>query len=154
CTTELTDVPRVRCMNLRAHTAPPVTKRDPLAIYRDRRRYLAHAAHWKGAAMSSTRDRSLHENVSGNLQAPAATHDRVLRVLGLSRRPLQSGELQNALGLVANETTRACEWLTDRGYISAVQRSRAARQPMKQWALADKGRSWAKGQGALMPDRA
>lgn len=81
-------------------------------------------------------------------QPLAATHERVLRVLGLSRRPLQSGELQNALGLVPNETTRVCEWLTDRGYISAVQRGRA-QEAMKQWALADKGRSWAKGQGAL-----
>jgi len=101
--------------------------------------------------MSSTRDRSRHDSVPGDLHAPAATHERVLRVLGLSRRPLQSGELQNALGLVANETTRACAWLTNRGYISAVQRGRAAQQTKKQWALADKGRSWAKGQGALSP---
>ncbi|MEJ0038954.1 MAG: hypothetical protein WDO68_23295 [Gammaproteobacteria bacterium] len=76
--------------------------------------------------MSSTRDHSTFEIVSGDLQTLAATHERVLRVLGLSRRPLQSGELQNALGLVPNETTRVCEWLTDRGYISAVQRGRAA----------------------------
>ena len=102
--------------------------------------------------MSSTRDDRTHETASGDLQALAATHERVLRVLGLSRRPLQSGELQNALGLVPTETTRVCEWLTDRGYISAVQRGRAAQQAMKQWALADKGRSWAKGQGALIPD--
>jgi hypothetical protein len=102
--------------------------------------------------MSSTRDRRTHETASGDLQTLAATHERVLRVLGLSRRPLQSGELQNALGLVPNETTRVCEWLTDQGYISAVQRGRAAQQAMKQFALADKGRSWAKGQGALGPD--
>jgi hypothetical protein len=100
--------------------------------------------------MSSTRDRSIHETASGEMPTLAATHERVLRVLGLSRRPLQSGELQNALGLVPNETTRVCEWLTDRGYISAVQRGRAAQQAMQQWALADKGRSWAKGQGALV----
>ena len=104
--------------------------------------------------MSSTRDHTPHETASGDLQSLAATHERVLRVLGLSRRPLQSGELQNALGLVPNETTRVCEWLTDRGYISAVQRGRAAQQAMKQWALADKGRSWAKGQGALVPENA
>ena len=102
--------------------------------------------------MSSTRDPGTHETATGDLQTLAATHERVLRVLGLSRRPLQSGELQNALGLVPNETTRVCEWLTDRGYISAVQRGRAAQQAMKQWALADKGRSWAKGQGALNPE--
>jgi len=101
--------------------------------------------------MSSTRD-TTHENVSAELQTVAGAHERVLRVLGLSRRPLQSGELQNALGLVPTETTRVCEWLTDRGYISAVQRGRAAQQAMKQWALADKGRSWANGQGALIPD--
>jgi hypothetical protein len=85
-------------------------------------------------------------------QPLAATHERVLRVLGLSRRPLQSGELQNALGLVPNEAVRACAWLTDRGYISAVQRGRVAQQAKKQWALAQKGRSWAKGRGALGPD--
>lgn len=99
--------------------------------------------------MSSTGDRGIYETPSGEAPTLAATHERVLRVLGLSRRPLQSGELQNALGLVSNETTRVCEWLTDRGYISAVRRGRAAQQAMQQWALADKGRSWAKGQGAL-----
>lgn len=104
--------------------------------------------------MSSNRDRTTHETASGDLQSLAATHERVLRVLGLSRRPLQSGELQNALGLVPNETTRVCEWLTDRGYISAVQRGHAAQQAMKQWTLADRGRSWAKGQGALVPENA
>jgi len=102
--------------------------------------------------MSSTGDDSTLESASGDMQTLAATHERVLRVLGLSRRPLQSGELQNALGMVPNETMRVCEWLTDRGYISAVQRGRAAQQAMKQWALADKGRSWAKGQGALVPE--
>jgi hypothetical protein len=117
-------------------------------------RFYRNITHWKGHTMSSTRDRTPHETVSGDKQALAATHERVLRVLGLSRRPLQSGELQNALGLVPNETTRVCEWLTDRGYISAVQRGRAAQQAMKQWALADKGRSWAKGQGALVPENA
>jgi hypothetical protein len=104
--------------------------------------------------MSSTGDRTTRQTASGELQTLAATHERVLRVLGLSRRPLQSGELQNALGLVPNETTRVCEWLTDRGYISAVQRGRAAQQAMKQWTLADKGRSWAKGQGALVAEHA
>ena len=101
--------------------------------------------------MSSTRDRNTLQTMPGELQTLAVTHERVLRVLGLSSRPLQSGELQNALGLVPNETTSVCEWLTDRGYISAVQRGRA-RQAMTQWALADKGRSWAKGQGALIPE--
>src|SRR5690242_8846352 len=102
--------------------------------------------------MSSNRDRNTLGSASGDQQTPVGTQERVLRVLGLSRRPLQSGELQNALGLVPNETTSVCEWLTDRGYISAVQRGRAVQQAMKQWTLADKGRSWAKGQGALVPD--
>src|SRR5689334_17653703 len=102
--------------------------------------------------MSSIPDHHISETASGARQTLAATHERVLRVLGLSSRPLQSGELQNALGLVPNETVRACEWLTERGYISAVQGGRRARQAMTQWALADKGRSWARVQGALIPE--
>jgi hypothetical protein len=101
--------------------------------------------------MGSSSDRSRHPEFQAELQPLAVNHERVLRVLGLSRRPLQSGELQNALGLVPNETTSVCAWLTDRGYISTVQKGRAAQKAMKTWSLADKGRSWAKGQGALNP---
>ena len=104
--------------------------------------------------MSSTSDRSRHPAHQADLQQLAVDHERVLRVLGLSRRPLQSGELQNALGLVPNETSRVCEWLTDHGYISAVQKARAAQKAMQSWSLADKGRSWAKGHGALVPEGA
>jgi len=81
--------------------------------------------------------------------APGATHERILRVLGITRRPLQSGEIESALGLLANDAGRAFEWLTDHGYISTV-RARTPTQRSPLWSLADKGRSWAKGQGALM----
>ncbi|MEJ1961588.1 MAG: hypothetical protein WDO56_08620 [Gammaproteobacteria bacterium] len=101
--------------------------------------------------MSSTSDRSRFTE-QADLQTLAVNQERVLRVLGMSRRPLQSGELQNALGLVPNETTSVCEWLTDRGYISTVRAAgRAAQKTSQSWSLADKGRSWAKGQGALAP---
>jgi predicted ArsR family transcriptional regulator len=80
--------------------------------------------------------------------APSATHERILRVLGLTRRPLQSGEIESALGLLGNDARRAFEWLTDHGYISTV-RGRATTQRSPFWSLADKGRMWAKGQGAL-----
>ncbi len=32
--------------------------------------------------------------------------ERILRVLGITRRPLQSGEIENALGLLANDARR------------------------------------------------
>jgi len=104
--------------------------------------------------MSSTTDRSRLPAHQADVQQLAVDHERVLRVLGLSRRPLQSGELQNALGLVPNETNSVCEWLTDHGYISAVQKARAAHKAIQAWSLADKGRSWAKGHGALIPQGA
>jgi predicted ArsR family transcriptional regulator len=84
------------------------------------------------------------------LAVPSATQERILRVLGLTRRPLQSGEIENALGLVATEARRAFESLTDQGYISTVRGKAAAQKSMTSWSLADKGRSWAKGQGALL----
>jgi hypothetical protein len=82
-----------------------------------------------------------------DLAAPSATHERILRVLGLTRRPLQSGEIENALGL--SDSQRAFQWLTENGYISTV-RGRATTQRSPFWSLADKGRMWAKGQGALL----
>jgi len=63
----------------------------------------------------------------------------------MTQRPLQSGELENALGLVTSEARSACKWLTDHGYIS--------RGAMACWSLADKGRAWAKGQSALVAER-
>ncbi len=85
------------------------------------------------------------------LKAPSATHERILRLLGMTQRPLRSGELEGALGLVANEAGSACKWLTENGYIISTVRigKAAAQRAMTFWSLADKGRSWAKAQGAL-----
>ncbi len=92
------------------------------------------------------------DHAEQNLGAPDATHERILRLLGMTQRPLRSGELEGALGLVTNEARSACMWLTENGYItSTVRRGKAAAQrAMTGWALADKGRSWAKSQGALV----
>jgi predicted ArsR family transcriptional regulator len=102
--------------------------------------------------MSTTEDRRQTPN-DADLSALGAvqggTHERILRVLGLTSRPLQSGEIESALGLLANDARRAFEWLVDHGYISTVRgRTPAQRSPL--WSLADKGRMWARGQGALM----
>lgn len=84
--------------------------------------------------------------------APIATHERILRVLGMAQRPLKSGELEMALGLVSNEARTACQWLDDNGYIECTVRigKAAAQRAMTFWSLADKGRLWAKDQGALV----
>jgi predicted ArsR family transcriptional regulator len=86
------------------------------------------------------------------LEAPSATHERILRLLGMTQRPLRSGELENALGLFAGEARSACNWLTEKGYItSTVRMGRAAAHWARTfWSLADKGRSWARAQGALV----
>src|SRR6185437_1591615 len=78
----------------------------------------------------------------------AGIHERILRLLGMTQRPLRSGELENALGLVAGEARSACHWLTENGYItSTVRLGRAAAHWARTfWSLADKGRS--------SPDRA
>jgi len=87
-----------------------------------------------------------------SLKAPSATHERILRLLGMTQRPLRSGELENALGLVTHEARTACGWLTENGYItSTVRMGRAAAHWARTfWSLADKGRSWARAQGALV----
>ena len=84
--------------------------------------------------------------------APSGTPERILRVLGMTQRPLKSGELEMALGLVANEARTACQWLDDNGYIECTVRvgRAAAQRAMTFWSLADKGRVWAKDQGALV----
>ena len=86
------------------------------------------------------------------LKAPSATHERILRLLGMTQRPLRSGELENALGLFAGEARSACKWLTQHGYITSTVRMRraAAHWARTFWSLADKGRSWARAQGALV----
>ena len=84
--------------------------------------------------------------------APRGTPERILRVLGMTQRPLKSGELEMALGLVATEARTACQWLDDNGYIECTVRigKAAAQRAMTFWSLADKGRLWARDQGALV----
>jgi hypothetical protein len=82
--------------------------------------------------------------------SPGATHERILRVLGITQRPLQSGELANALGLFNSEAHGAVQWLTDKGYITGTGAARVGkssqRAALTSWSLADKGRLWVKGQ--------
>jgi hypothetical protein len=68
----------------------------------------------------------------------------------MTQRPLQSGELQNALGLMTSEASGACKWLTEQGYITSTARGgkAAAQRAMTAWELADKGRRWVKGRSA------
>lgn len=84
--------------------------------------------------------------------APGALHQRILRVLGMTQRPLKSGELENALGLFSSEARTACQWLDDNGYIERTVRigKAAAQRAITFWSLADKGRMWAKDQDALV----
>lgn len=83
---------------------------------------------------------------------PSAIHQRILRVLGMTQRPLKSGELEMALGLVTTEARSACQWLDENGYIERTVRigKAAAQRAMTFWSLADKGRMWARDQGALV----
>jgi len=83
---------------------------------------------------------------------PDVTHERILRLLGMTQRPLRSGELVGALGMFTYEVRSACAWLTENGYItSTVRIGRAAAHWARTfWSLADKGRSWARDQGALL----
>ena len=76
--------------------------------------------------MPMSKDQRMSTDQAG-LAAPSATQERILRVLGLTRRPLQSGEIENALGLVSTEARRAFESLTDQGYINTVRGKAAAR---------------------------
>ena len=79
-----------------------------------------------------------------------ATRERILRLLGLTRRPLRWAELQGALGLLTNEARLACEWLMDHGYIVPTALAKgAARSAEAFWTLGEKGRAWAKVHGAL-----
>jgi DNA-binding transcriptional ArsR family regulator len=102
-------------------------------------------------SMSMKKEQWVRERRQG-LAAPSATHERILRLLGMTRRPLRSGELESALGLVTQEARSACSWLTENGYISSTVRMRkvAAHWARTFWSLADKGRSWARAQGALV----
>jgi len=69
--------------------------------------------------------------------------ERVLRLLGMTQRPLKSGELANALGLISAEARGACQSLIEHGYVTR-------RRIQATWSLSSKGRNWAKEQGALV----
>lgn len=101
--------------------------------------------------MPTKKDPAASRSVA-SLKAPSATHERILRLLGMTQRPLRSGELENALGLVSGEARSACNWLTQNGYITSTVRMRkaAAHWARTFWSLAAKGRSWARAQGALL----
>jgi hypothetical protein len=97
---------------------------------------------------------SNYRNDSGAtaLEAPSPTHERILRVLGMTHRPLRSAELEGALGLVEDESRSACRWLTDHGYITSTVcfgKAPARGNSLPVWSLAAKGRTWARHQGAL-----
>ena len=81
----------------------------------------------------------LHAELSG-------TQMRILRILEITRRPLQSAELEGALGIASHEGHSACRWLTDNGYV-ARSTEPAERRPGEKatfWSLAEKGRTLAK----------
>jgi hypothetical protein len=42
-----------------------------------------------------------------DMEAPGVTHERILRVLGMTQRPLKSGELANALGCGSKVAARS-----------------------------------------------
>jgi DNA-binding IclR family transcriptional regulator len=79
----------------------------------------------------------------------AATDERVLRLLGITQRPLKSGELANALGMVSSEARGACQSLIEHGFVTRRRIRLSARDAIATWALSSKGREWARGQGAL-----
>ncbi|MEJ1961612.1 MAG: hypothetical protein WDO56_08745 [Gammaproteobacteria bacterium] len=84
------------------------------------------------------------------LEAPVAARERILRLLGMTQRPLRWAELQGALGLLTNDARIASEWLMDHGYIAPISLVKgAARSVEALWTLADKGRAWARDHGAL-----
>ena len=101
--------------------------------------------------LSTTESQNLHAD-SEEQHGPSPLHERILRVLGMTQRPLKSGELENALGLFSSEARSACQWLDDNGYIERTVRigKAAAQRAMTFWSLADKGRLWAKDQRALV----
>jgi hypothetical protein len=78
-----------------------------------------------------------------------ATDERVMRLLGITQRPLKSGELANALGMVASEARGVCQSLTNLGYVTRHRIRLRARDAFATWTLSSKGRDWAKEQGAL-----
>jgi DNA-binding IclR family transcriptional regulator len=84
------------------------------------------------------------------LDTLAATDERVLRLLGITQRPLKSGELAKALGLVSSEARGACRSLIEHGFITRRRIRPRARDTVATWALSSKGRDWAREQDALV----
>ena len=81
-----------------------------------------------------------------------AAREHILRLLGMAQRPLRWTELQNALGLLTNEARSACEWLMDYGYIAPIRLVQGATRSVEAtWTLDQKGRTWARQNGALAP---
>lgn len=96
-----------------------------------------------------------NKTIRNEYDAIIAARESVLRLLGMTTRPLRWAELQAALGLLTQEARSACEWLMDHGYIAAVRTAREAKLPREAvWVLGDKGRDWAAKHGALSPARA
>lgn len=82
--------------------------------------------------------------------ALVAARENVLRILGMTQRPLRWAELTNALGVLTDEARVACEWLMDHGYIAPIRvASGAAKSVEALWTLADRGFAWARLNGAL-----
>ena len=79
-------------------------------------------------------------------ELPSAVHERLLRILGMTRRPLLLHELQSALGLLTHEASESCRWLADQGYISSMASSEeSTHQNMTApWRLSMRGRLWLK----------
>jgi DNA-binding IclR family transcriptional regulator len=83
-------------------------------------------------------------------ETPVATRERVLRILGMTRRPMRWSELTNALGLLSSEVRTACEWLMDHGYIAPTRLANGALRSVEAlWTLGDRGIEWARANGAL-----
>lgn len=76
---------------------------------------------------------------------PDVTHERILHVLSITRRPLASAELLNALGLVNNEAHGAFDWLSRNGYIRRMEQAARSSTTPQTWLLADKGQAWIEG---------
>jgi hypothetical protein len=82
-----------------------------------------------------------------------AARERILRLVGMSPRPLRWAELQDALGLLTHDARLACEWLMDHGYLAPMQVVRDSSRPIEAvWTLGDRGRAWARRNGALTFD--
>ena len=94
---------------------------------------------------------SANPNPRDEYELNIAARESVLRLLGITQRPLRWAELQGALGLLRDDALAACEWLMDHGYIAPVRLAReaATRSLEALWTLDDKGREWALRNGAL-----